>query len=138
MAEPQQEPFDENDNFERGKVSLTPAERAAREAEKKQLLQGHVIPSEGGPSARRIRPGMENTYPDQVAQHEPDPPSQAELAAEREEQRVGTVVEIRRQRIPGETRTIEALAAQVREDEERLKESKALLKRALKKLGVRG
>lgn len=122
-----------DDSFERGTVILTPEEKEAREREKAQLLEGHVIRGESSPRARRIRPGQEHDYPDQVAQHLPDVPSREELQAE--SQRAAEPA--RATRVPGMQNTIEALAAQVREDEARLKESKALLKRALKRLGVK-
>lgn len=126
-----------DDSFERGTVVLTPEEKEAREREKAQLLDGHVVRGDALPRARRRRPGDDDhSYPDQVAAHTPDPPTREEL--DRERQARQTAAEpVRATRVPGMQNTIEVLAAQVREDKARLKESQDLLKRALKRLGVK-
>lgn len=126
-----------DDNPVRPTLNLSPEEIERREREKKQLLGGIAVPTVedvlAQPRARRRGLGNDEEYPDQTARRTPAPATPEELAAERQ----AAVEPPRATRVPGMQNTIEALAAQVREDEARLKESKALLKRALKRLGVR-
>lgn len=132
MSEAEENLYDDgvDDNPVRGTVQLTPAEKEAREREKAQIL-GSITRESSGPRSRRIRPGQERDYPDQIAQHQAAPPTAEELAAERSAPAPSVT------RVPGERSTIEVLAARVRESEERLKEDKAALKKALKRLGVK-
>jgi len=114
-----------DDNPVRGTEVLSPAEHAAREAEKAQLLRGHVIPHQAGPRARRRNGGeSEHDWPDEVAQRTPAPAPREEIFVEEPAQRSKN----------GSGASIESLAAVVKQDEARLKASKAVLRKALRKI----
>lgn len=122
-----------DDNPVRGTVALTDEERSAREREKQQILGGiHVGRGDHRPQSRRRTGGPDDReWPDMVARHEPTPPTREELAKERET----TNVEVSAiGRYTGAPVTIEDLARVVKEDEARLKASKAALRKALKKI----
>ena len=114
-----------DDNPVRGTEVLSPAEHAAREAEKAQLLRGHVIPHQAGPRARRRNGGeSEHDWPDEVAVRTPRPEAEEERAPQPPS----------RDAVGHSAGSIESLAAVVRQDENRLRESKKALRKALKKI----